>query len=157
MEMEERMAALEQRVADLEVLLAQLQDKLDRPVAQLTSDDIKQAMTGASPEEPLKTYYLAAPTQEGVFADFAEREEAGKSIYQLTTKDGHNGTFSMLDTPDAVATATISVSQFVKPACKIMGNSRLMPRRIYTVEDGKATRDDNGWKVLRKAVVAFEN
>lgn len=157
MELEERISALEQRVTDLEVLIAQMQDKIDRPVAQLTSEDLKLAMTGATLEEPLATWYLAAPSADGVFEEGCEQEQTGKSIYQLTTKDGQNGNFSMLDTPDAVATATISVSQFIKPVCKIMGNARLMPRRIYTVEEGKATRAGQGWKVLRKAIVAFEN
>ena len=88
---------------------------------------------------------------------FSEEQQAGKSIYQLSTRDGRNGTFIMLSTPEAVATANISVSQFIKPVCKIMGNSRVMPRRIDTVEEGKATLDGGVWRMLRKAVVAFES
>ena len=63
----------------------------------------------------------------------------------------------MLQTPEALATANISVSQFIKPVCKIMGNSRIMPRRIDTVEEGKVMKDGAVWRLLRKAVVAFEN
>lgn len=83
-------------------------------------------------------------------------EQIGKSIYQLTTTDGQNGTFILLDTPDAIATAMISVSQFVKPACKISGNTAIQPRHIITEEEGAASREGTGWKITRKAVVRFE-
>ena len=32
-----------------------------------------------------------------------------------------------------------------------------MPRRIDTVEEGKVMKDGAVWRLLRKAVVAFEN
>ena len=99
---------------------------------------------------------MAAPTPDGVFLQASETEQIGKSIYQLTTTDGQNGTFILLDTPDAIATAMISVSQFVKPACKVSGNTALQPRHIITEEEGAATREGTGWKITRKAVVRFE-
>ena len=55
--------------------------------------------------------YLAAPSPDGTFSQASAMEQIGKSIYQLTTTDGQNGTFILLDTPDAIATAMISVSQ----------------------------------------------
>ena len=100
--------------------------------------------------------FLAAPTPDGVFLQASETEQIGKSIYQLTTTDGQNGTFILLDTPDAIATAMISVSQFVKPACKVSGNTALQPRHIITEEEGAASREGTGWKITRKAVVRFE-
>ena len=100
--------------------------------------------------------FLAAPTPDGVFLQASETEQIGKSIYQLTTTDGQNGTFILLDTPDAIATAMISVSQFVKPVCKVSGNTALQPRHIITEEEGAASREGTGWKITRKAVVRFE-
>lgn len=100
--------------------------------------------------------YLAAPTPDGTFSQASAMEQIGKSIYQLTTTDGQNGTFILLDTPDAIATAMISVSQFVKPACKISGNTAIQPRHIITEEEGAASREGTGWKITRKAVVRFE-
>ena len=100
--------------------------------------------------------YLAAPTPDGTFSQASAMEQIGKSIYQLTTADGQNGTFILLDTPDAIATAMISVSQFVKPACKISGNTAIQPRHIITEEEGAASREGTGWKITRKAVVRFE-
>ncbi len=100
--------------------------------------------------------YLAAPSPDGTFSQASAMEQIGKSIYQLTTSDGQNGTFILLDTPDAIATAMISVSQFVKPACKISGNTAIQPRHIITEEEGAASREGTGWKITRKAVVRFE-
>lgn len=101
-------------------------------------------------------FYLAAPNPDGTFSQASAVEQIGKSIYQLTTADGQNGTFILLDTPDAIATAMISVSQFVKPACKISGNTAIQPRHIITEEEGAASREGAGWKITRKAVVRFE-
>lgn len=101
-------------------------------------------------------YYLPAPTPDGMFLQASEREQIGKSVYQLTTSDGQNGTFILLDTPDAIATAMISVSTFVKPVCKVSGNTYMKPRHIITEEEGTATREGATWKVIRKAVVRFE-
>ena len=101
-------------------------------------------------------YYLPAPTPDGLFLQASEREQIGKSVYQLTTNDGQNGTFILLDTPDAIATAMISVSTFVKPVCKVSGNTYMRPRHIITEEEGTATREGAAWKVIRKAVVRFE-
>lgn len=102
------------------------------------------------------TWYLAAPSPDGVFTDGSQSEQVGKSIYQLQTRDGINGQFVMLDTPDAIATAMISVSQFVKPVCKIEGNTHRLPRQIKTIEEGIAQKDGNVWRVVRKAKVAFQ-
>ncbi len=108
------------------------------------------------PSPTTQHLFLAAPTPDGVFLQASETEQIGKSIYQLTTSDGQNGTFILLDTPDAIATAMISVSQFVKPACKVSGNTALQPRHIITEEEGAASREGTGWKITRKAVVHFE-
>lgn len=100
--------------------------------------------------------YLQAPSGDGVFTLFSEQEQIGKSIYLLTSTDGLNGTFILIDTPDAIATAMISVSQFVKPVCKVIGNTHQLPRHIVTEEEGVAQKEAEGWRVTRKAVVRFE-
>lgn len=150
----ERLARLEQRVEELECQVKALQGT---PSAVPVVEASDQQKLQKPAESEYKTFYLSAPTPDGVFEDFSEEQQAGKSIYQLSTRDGRNGTFIMLSTPEAVATANISVSQFIKPVCKIMGNARVMPRRIDTVEEGKATLDGGVWRMLRKAVVAFES
>ena len=102
------------------------------------------------------TFYLPAPTVDGQFMEYSHSEQVGKSIYQLRTEDGINGQFIMLTTPDAIATAMISISQFVKPACRIEGKTHQLPRQIETLEEGMAQKDGNVWRVVRKAKVLFQ-
>ena len=163
--LERKCHRMEARIAELE---AQIAEKQAIP-EQETTVEVEENAVGIgeniSPEPSPITHhpspttqhlFLAAPTPDGVFLQASETEQIGKSIYQLTTSDGQNGTFILLDTPDAIATAMISVSQFVKPACKVSGNTALQPRHIITEEEGAASREGTGWKITRKAVVHFE-
>lgn len=100
--------------------------------------------------------FLAPPASDGTFANFSSTLQIGKSVYELTTTDGANGTFSMIDSDDALATAMISVSQFVKSVCRIDGNTRVYPAHISTIEKGMAVKENGVWKVSKKALVRFE-
>ncbi len=102
----------------------------------------------------VKTCYFTAPSADGIFQNASDEEQSG-SIYQLTTADGVNGSYIMLSTPDAIAMAMISVSQFVKPACRIDGSTHRQARSIVTLEEGVAKREGDGWRVVKKAVVRF--
>lgn len=101
------------------------------------------------------TFFLPAPTPDGAFTETSPEEQIGKSIYELTADGNGHGKFKLLSTADAVATAMISVSQFVKPVCKVQGNTHRMPDRIVTVNPGEAMLKDGIWTVTRKAVVEF--
>ncbi|MBR5634923.1 MAG: hypothetical protein IKW78_07100 [Prevotella sp.] len=129
---------------------------IEMPLGKPIEMPLEEPQTAESFGERSEIFYLAAPNPDGTFSQASAVEQIGKSIYQLTTADGQNGTFILLDTPDAIATAMISVSQFVKPACKISGNTAIQPRHIITEEEGAASREGTGWKITRKAVVRFE-
>lgn len=89
---------------------------------------------------------------EGVFANGTEEIEVGKSLYMLKTTDGENGTFTILNTPEAIGTALISLSEMVKPVCKIL-NTVDAPLEIVTEAPGQAVREGNSWRVVSKSVV----
>ncbi len=108
---------------------------------------------GKAPQH--RILFMTAPNDEGVFIGSSETEQVGKSIYQLSTTDGVHGTFIMLDTPDAIATAMISVSQFVKTACKVQGNLSPYPQQIQTLEEGTAVLENDSWRITNKAIVKF--
>ena len=129
--------------------------RVDDQPGGLTEPVAKEPAVKAEPVRA-QQLYLPAPTQDGLFQQASDYEQVGKSIYQLTTSDGLNGTFILLDTPDAIATAMISVSTFVKPACKVMGNTSVQPRHIITETEGTATREGSAWRVVQKAFVRFE-
>lgn len=101
------------------------------------------------------TWFFSMPSPDGTFTAGTLQETVGKSIYQLRTDDGVNGRFVMLSSPDAIATAMISVSQFVKPVCRIEGNTHRQPQHIETIEEGVAQLTGDVWKVVRKATVQF--
>ena len=172
--LERKCRRMDGRIAELEEQLAQIDVKKTNFDAQNAENSTSEALSVAETEvesvgihieetpstlhesHATEILYLEAPTPDGTFSQASAMEQIGKSIYQLTTTDGQNGTFILLDTPDAIATAMISVSQFVKPACKISGNTAIQPRHIITEEEGTASREGTGWKITRKAVVRFE-
>lgn len=120
----------------------------------LTADDMASKDNVLS--RSVETLYLPAPTPDGLFMEYSPTEQVGKSVYQLRTEDGINGQFIMIDTSDAIATAMISISQIVKPVCRIEGNTKQYPRRIKTLEEGVAQRDGAIWRVTKKAKLSFE-
>lgn len=120
----------------------------------LTADDM--ALKDNVSSRSVETLYLPAPTPDGLFMEYSPTEQVGKSVYQLRTEDGINGQFIMIDTSDAIATAMISISQIVKPVCRIEGNTKQYPRRIKTLEEGVAQRDGAIWRVTKKAKLSFE-
>ena len=164
--LEDRIRALQKRIASLEKRVEALEKqetKEEKPeeVSESSSESLGLSDFGLSAavisatDTPQK-WYLAAPTADGTFPSVSSQEQIGKSIYLLTTSDNMNGTFSILDTSDAIATASISISQFVKPVCKVNGNASAFPRHIITDEEGALTKENGIWKVTRKAIVHFE-
>lgn len=119
-----------------------------------TPSATKANAAGAQRHAP-STWFFSMPTAEGVFPESTPQEVVGKSIYQMRTEDGVNGHFVMLSTPDAIATAMISVSQFVKPVCRIEGNTHRQPQRIETLDEGVVKCDEGVWRVVAKATVRF--
>lgn len=148
--LEARLAALEARVAELEEQLKSV------PAAVVAAAPQPVAPPQPEPESWPKQLYLSAPTIDGVFTEYTPEERVGSSVYLLTTDDGINGTFRLLNTPDALATATISISQFVKPVCKIIGQVNIQPRHVVVHMPGSAVFEDGVWRTTVKAQVQFE-
>ena len=128
----------------------------NEPTTIRVDELVQSSPTSHQSVSTTKTLYLAAPSVDGSFPSVSSREQIGKSIFQLTTEDNRNGTFVILDTNDAIATAMISVSQFIKPVCKVKGSTAQYPRHIITEEEGTASVEGGVWKVVRKAIVRFE-
>lgn len=165
-ELERHLIQLNKRVESLE---QQIEAHSSHPIEISTDKEIKETVAvqasivnsaptdiqteGKAPQH--RILFMTAPNDEGVFTGSSETEQVGKSIYQLSTTDGVHGTFIMLDTPDAIATAMISVSQFVKTACKVQGNLSPYPQQIQTLEEGTAVLENDSWRITNKAIVKF--
>lgn len=161
---EDNLALTEKRLKNLEATIERIKDSNDMAMGSNDSDIILQEKVASITSEKcttenhsLKQLYMDAPTNDGIFTSTSEHEEIGKSLYVLTTKDYVNGSFILLDSPDVIATAMISISQLIKPVCKIIGNVNAYPKHIVTKEEGIAVNEDGVWKVTKKAVVRFEN
>ncbi len=165
-ELERHLIQLNKRVESLE---QQIEAHSSHPTEISTDKEMKETVAtqasivnsaptdiqteGKAPQH--RILFMTAPNDEGVFTGSSETEQVGKSIYQLSTTDGVHGTFIMLDTPDAIATAMISVSQFVKTACKVQGNLSPYPQQIQTLEEGTAVLENDSWRITNKAIVKF--
>ncbi|MCH4148628.1 MAG: hypothetical protein LKG25_00405 [Prevotella sp.] len=154
---------LKEELEDLKTQVSNLQERALPSKSESQKEAVFEAGTltkmDVEPQrsEPIEqVFYLAAPANDGLFAQLSSSEQIGKSIYKMVTKDGLNGNFILMDTPDAIATAMISVSQFIKPVCKVDGNIHQQPRHIITEEEGTVTKEGEAWRVSRKAIVRFE-
>jgi hypothetical protein len=164
-ELKREIAALRNRIVDLENNKSR-NDGNNIGDAENTDDNDAQPLIGLTSltddmgkikDEPVvQTFYLSAPSHDGVFTDVSPTVKIGKSIYQMTVNDDETGTFVLINTPDAIATAMISVSQLIKPVCKVIGNIPSNPHSIITQEEGVVSKDGEVWKVTRKAVVKIE-
>jgi len=154
-ELERRIANLSEKIEDLGNRLSQLEEKETQPAqtANATPEDSAPVADVATTTQ--RHLFLPAPSADGIFEFGASQEQIGKSIYSLSTDDLHTATFRVIDSRDAIATSMISVSQLLKPACKILGNTAMRPQHIVTEEEGKAVRDGNGWRVIQKAIIRF--
>lgn len=147
--MEQNMQELREEIAELRQMIVKLQTpEVPAPVAEVVQPTVEDSGEAC--------YYMGAPTSDGCFDDVSPVEQPGKSLYKLSTKDGVSGSFSLIDSEETMSTAMISVSQFVKSACKVLGDTHKPPRHITTVEEGGVTREGEGWRIVRKAVVRFE-
>ena len=89
---------------------------------------------------------------DGMFVNGTSDIEVGKSLYMLKTNDDQNATFQILNTPEAIAMALVSMSETVKPACKVL-NTVAAPGEILAEKLGTAEREGDGWRIINKAVV----
>lgn len=121
-----------------------------------SSGDLPVAGDGGGGSDAGGVLFLPAPSPEGFFAEATSEEQIGKSIYELRQEGGGRGSFALLSSPDAMATAMISVSSFVKPVCRIQGNTHRMPDSIVTLSRGEARLRGGVWVVTSKAVVEFK-
>lgn len=159
---DEQIGNLQQEISRLSILCNdKMEKKSDMDMAKPSNESLATLRREASKASPhrlqatTQTFYLPAPDSDGFFPETSRHEQVGKSIYQLTTEDGVNGYFKMLDSRDAIATAMLSISEFVKPACRIEGNTRQQAYQIETLEAGTARKEGALWRVTGKAKVLF--
>ncbi len=133
------------------------------PVSQSLFGDSDDTAAPAKPKalaEPVKhprpknysaVMFFPVPV-DGVFMNGSSEIEVGTSLYMLKTNDDATATFQILNTPEAISSALVSMDTMVKPACKIL-NTVSAPVEILAEKLGTAEKVGDGWKITNKAVV----
>lgn len=152
-----RMTALELRLQTLESAWADRKGVEPATVQSEPQTANRKAVESLTAHNEISELYLPAPSPDGVFEEASASKQVGKSIYLLKTKDLENGTFSILEDKDSIATAMISVSQFIKPVCRIEGDTHRYPQRVTTLEEGVVRKEGNSWHLVAKAKLLFED
>lgn len=133
----------------------------ERPAGGLSIGRMPQSAPQQEPAHILapteQLLYFTVPVGENALGQASTQREIGKSVYQLSTADGTNGTFVVIPDADAMATALLSLSQVLKPVCRVNTRGGGIPRSILTLEEGQAVREGNTWRVVRKAIIELQN
>lgn len=103
------------------------------------------------------TYYLSKPDENDCFNRVSELFELGNSLFVLTTTDGVNGTFQVIDNRDVHRFALMMPTENLTRACS--GNAIQMSAgmsRIVTDRPGEAVLDNGQWRIIVKAIIHYE-
>ena len=103
------------------------------------------------------TYYLSKPDENDCFNRASEQFELGNSLFVLTTTDGVNGTFQVIDNRDVHRFALMMPTENLTRACS--GNAIQMSAgmtRIVTDRPGEAVLDNGQWRIIVKAIIHYE-
>lgn len=144
---------------EVKLLKEQMQKENSHPVevSDMSADSTSPKDTETDEAADSRTtIYLPAPASDGTFDEYSDEIQIGKSIYVLETETKERGVFSVIESKDAIATAIISTTQFLKPACKIAFSTNGIPNHIVTLEKGIAVFDGEKWKVEQKAIIKLD-
>ena len=118
--------------------------KVEEPVVPIVEQPV------ARPKFSVVMFYPVP--EDGLFVNGTTDIEPGKSLYMMKTSDNVHATFQILNTPEAIGAALISMNDMVKPACKVL-NTVADPVEILAEKLGTAVREGDGWRITNKAVV----
>jgi hypothetical protein len=118
--------------------------KVEEPVVPIVEQPV------ARPKFSVVMFYPVP--EDGMFVNGTTDIEPGKSLYMMKTSDNVHATFQILNTPEAIGAALISMNDMVKPACKVL-NTVADPVEILAEKLGTAIREGDGWRITNKAVV----
>lgn len=103
-----------------------------------------------------RTIYLAKPDSKDCFTRATDHFELGNSLFALTTSDGAQGTFVVIDNADAQRFALMMPTDNLTRACTGSGIQVSTGKTgIVTDTPGEATFDNGVWRITRKAIIHY--
>ncbi len=154
--------------------LRQQVDVLQRSETKMTEAPRRTAAPSAAPEERrtindvagrraprkpeiLHDIFLGRANPQGLFVRADRRPSPGNSVYELYTQDGLVGTFRLIDDPEVLDMIFEDPKRYLAGGCTGADfETADQYSDIVTLSAGTAIFEDNCWKVLRKARIAFQ-
>lgn len=131
-------------------------DDSKREVTQKAEPKREEQRPAATALGEPRILYMAKPDEDDNFSRSASAYEPGNSIFELTTMDGKNGSFTVLGKSDAQKLALLMPGDSLARACS--GNniqSTAGKTRIVTDRAGRAQLQNGKWHIVVKAIVHY--
>lgn len=108
----------------------------------------QQAPAAPQPEPSPRRLFLSRADDKGRFLKATEQFELGNSLYELTTTDGHHGTFTLIDNAEVQQFALLMPTQNLGRACTGIDWRNLTPSaHLLTTQPGQAALNGTCWQV----------
>lgn len=108
----------------------------------------QQAPAAPQHEPSPRRLFLSRADDKGRFLKATEQFELGNSLYELTTTDGHHGTFTLIDNAEVQQFALLMPTQNLGRACTGIDWRNLTPSaHLLTTQTGQAALNGTCWQV----------
>jgi type II secretory pathway pseudopilin PulG len=108
----------------------------------------QQAPAATQHEPSPRRLFLSRADDKGRFLKATEQFELGNSLYELTTTDGHHGTFTLIDNAEVQQFALLMPTQNLGRACTGIDWRNLTPSaHLLTTQTGQAALNGTCWQV----------
>ncbi|MGM9869974.1 MAG: hypothetical protein ACI30R_10185 [Sodaliphilus sp.] len=158
--MKQRNDDTEQQLQALSARLAQAEECLSRrAIAQPeapTSQQKPMVEVQKAKAQPVVTF-VSRPNDSGHFTSANSRMEPGNSIFKITSADGVNATFEVINDAGVHQLALMMPTDTLTRACT--GENIQISAgktRIVTDAPGTAKKEGNRWKIVKPAVIHYE-
>lgn len=152
---EDALWRMEQRIIELKQHQQTTAYKKNADYGTVPPSVIPSPRQATKPAGP-KTLYLTRPDDHGFFMSASSSFERGNSIFQLSTKDGKNGTFIVIDDNEVHRLALMMPTENLTRACtgdniQVSGGKN----RIVTDKAGRASLENGRWHIAQKANIHY--
>lgn len=159
----EKIEALQAYEKNLRTKISDLEKDLDaarkiigsiKAKKEKDSDEVAPSKAESKPQSP-KTIYLGK-LENDVFTKVSEQHDPDDLFCKMSTIDDHTGEYEYINDAENIVYARNSLSEFVRPACKVENEDISDFSAVVTTMKGKVVKVDNGWKITQKATVRLQ-
>lgn len=97
--------------------------------------------------------WFVGPARANQFAGGRPTFTPGQSIFRINDKGGATAEFQFADKREALLVALRSISDFIEPACEIVGEPADNPTKVKTLAPGVVRRNGDNWVIENKTQI----